>query len=89
MQGLLVRVANIFEAASEAAAEGDAEAAALLKASNSVLGAAIKSLGPQDVLKILPLNLEVSILLYCAGLPTFYIPAMQASMSLPRKSTFP
>ena len=59
VQGLLVRVASLLEAASEAASEGDAEAAALLKASSSVLGAAIKSMGPEDVLSILPLNLKV------------------------------
>ncbi len=63
MEGLLVRTASLYEAASEAAVKGDAEAAALLKASSSVIGAAIRYMGPEFVLKVLPLNLQASNLL--------------------------
>lgn len=60
MAGLLERVADLFTSASEGVSEGGAEAAALAKAAGGVLGAAIQCLGPEDVLNILPLHLEVT-----------------------------
>ena len=40
-------------------AEADEEVLAILKAANTTMGAAIRNLGPQAVLTILPIQIEV------------------------------
>ena len=56
---LLERVGSLFTAASKSVEEGDAEAAVVAKAASSAIGAAIQSLGAEDTLSILRLNLQV------------------------------
>ena len=62
MRGLISGVGNLCASAAESLSSGNADedVAALEKAANAALGAAIRSMGPAAVLKVLPLNLLVS-----------------------------
>lgn len=62
VSGLLERVNSLCASAAEVADEDepDEEMLALGKAANAALGAAIRSMGAEAVLEILPLNLQVA-----------------------------
>lgn len=59
VEDILVRLGDMCGSAAEVQAVGEDDNDAVGKAARAALGAAIASLGPAAVLKVLPLNLEV------------------------------